>query len=159
MRIGHGYDVHKFQAGDAITLGGVRLPFDKGLAAHSDGDVLIHAICDALLGAAAYRDIGRHFSDSDPSYKGIDSRILLRHVVQLLAGERWTIVNVDASVVAQKPKLAPYIPSMREHLAHDLGVSVGQVNVKATTTEGLGFAGREEGIAAYAVALIEQQAN
>lgn len=155
LRVGHGYDVHAFKAGDHIVLGGVRIPHGKAFAAHSDGDVLIHALCDALLGAAALGDIGRHFPDSDPQYKGIDSRLLLRHVVELLKRHGWRVGNVDATVVAQAPKLAPHIEAMCTNLAADLGVAIGQVNVKATTTERLGFAGREEGIAAHAVALLE----
>ncbi len=155
LRVGHGYDVHSFKAGDHIVLGGVRIPHGQAFAAHSDGDVLIHALCDALLGAAALGDIGRHFPDSDPQYKGIDSRVLLRHVVELLKRHGWRIGNVDATVVAQAPKLAPHIEAMCTNLAAALGVAVGQVNVKATTTERLGFTGREEGIAAHAVALLE----
>lgn len=155
FRIGHGYDVHAFTTGDHLVLGGVRIPHDKAFKAHSDGDVLIHALCDALLGAAALGDIGRHFPDSDPRYRGIDSRLLLREVVGLLERQGWRVGNVDATLVAQAPKLAPHIEAMRAHLASDLGVAIGQVNVKATTTEQLGFAGREEGIAAHAVALLQ----
>ena len=155
LRVGHGYDVHAFKAGAHIVLGGVRIPHGKAFAAHSDGDVLIHALCDALLGAAALGDIGRHFPDSDAQYKGIDSRLLLRHVVELLKRHGWRTGNVDATIVAQAPKLAPHIEAMRVNLASDLGIAPEQVNVKATTTERLGFAGREEGIAAHAVALLE----
>jgi 2-C-methyl-D-erythritol 2,4-cyclodiphosphate synthase len=156
LRIGHGYDVHAFTSGDHLVLGGVRIPHGKAFKAHSDGDVLIHALCDALLGAAALGDIGRHFPDSDAQYKGIDSRELLRHVVTLLRRHGWRVGNVDGTVIAQAPKMAPHIEAMRAHLAQDLEVDVGQVNVKATTTEHLGFAGREEGIAAHAVVLLEQ---
>ncbi|MEJ2061042.1 MAG: 2-C-methyl-D-erythritol 2,4-cyclodiphosphate synthase [Gammaproteobacteria bacterium] len=154
MRIGHGYDVHAFKAGDHVVLGGVRIAHDKAFKAHSDGDVLIHALCDALLGAAALGDIGRHFPDTDPNYAGANSRVLLAEVVKMLAEAGWQVGNVDGTVIAQAPKLAPHIDAMREHLAEDLGVGLDQVNVKATTTEHLGFAGREEGIAAHAVALI-----
>jgi len=154
MRIGHGYDVHRFGPGDAVVLGGVRIPHGRGLAAHSDGDVLIHALCDALLGAIAAGDIGRHFPDTDPANAGIDSRVLLRRVVALVAQSGFHPVNVDLTVVAQAPKLAPHVGAMRANLAADLGVEPGRVNVKATTTEGLGFAGRREGIAAHAVVLL-----
>jgi len=156
FRIGHGYDVHAFKAGDHIVLGGVSIPHRQAFAAHSDGDVLLHALCDALLGAAALGDIGQHFPDTDAKYKGIDSRILLRHVVGLLKDHGWRIGNIDTTIVAQAPKMAPHIPAMRTNLAQDLGVTADQVNVKATTTERLGFAGREEGIAVHAVALIER---
>ncbi|MFW5453036.1 2-C-methyl-D-erythritol 2,4-cyclodiphosphate synthase [Thioalkalivibrio sulfidiphilus] len=155
IRIGHGYDVHAFKAGDHVVLGGVRIPHAKAFAAHSDGDVLIHALCDALLGAAALGDIGRHFLDTDPAYKGADSRVLLRRVVELLHEQGYRVGNVDATIIAQAPKMAPHIEAMRANLADDLGVALECVNVKATTTERLGFAGREEGIAAHAVALIE----
>lgn len=154
MRIGHGYDVHRFGEGDFITLGGVRIPHKFGLIAHSDGDVLLHALSDALLGAAALGDIGRHFPDTDPQFKGADSRALLRHVVGLVQGKGWQVGNVDATIVAQAPKMAPHIEAMRAHIAADLQVEIDQVNVKATTTEKLGFAGREEGIAVHAVALL-----
>lgn len=154
MRIGHGYDVHRFGEGDFVTLGGVRIPHRFGLVAHSDGDVLLHALSDALLGAAALGDIGRHFPDTDPAFKGADSRALLRHVVGLVAAQGWRVGNVDATIVAQAPKMAPHIETMRALIAEDLGVAVGQVNVKATTTERLGFTGREEGIAVHAVALL-----
>ena len=151
MRIGHGYDVHRFGEGDFITLGGVRIPHKHGLVAHSDGDVLLHALSDALLGAAALGDIGKHFPDTDPRFKGADSRALLRHVVAIVAEKGG---NVDATIVAQAPKMAPHIETMRGSIAEDLGVAVDQVNVKATTTERLGFTGREEGIAVHAVALL-----
>ena len=154
MRIGHGYDVHRFGDGDFITLGGVQIAHSRGLVAHSDGDVLLHALADALLGAAALGDIGQHFPDTDPEFKGADSRVLLRHVMGLLRERGWKVGNVDATIVAQRPKMAAHIPLMREQIAADLGVALDQVNVKATTTEKLGFAGREEGIAVHAVALL-----
>jgi len=154
MRIGHGYDVHAFKEGCRLVLGGVEIAHPKGLAAHSDGDVLIHALCDALLGAAALGDIGRHFPDNDPTYAGIDSRVLLRRVVALIMERGLRVGNVDVTVVAQAPRLGPHIEAMRVNLATDLQVDVDRVNVKATTTERLGFAGREEGIAAHAVALL-----
>ncbi len=155
MRIGQGFDVHAFGNGDHITLGGVRIAFDKGLVAHSDGDVLIHAVCDALLGAAALGDIGKHFPDSDPRYRGADSRLLLKDVVELLTQAGFHIVNTDVTVIAQAPRLAAHIERMRENLAQDTALGVDQVSVKATTTEGLGYCGRGEGIAAHAVALID----
>lgn len=154
MRIGHGYDVHRFGAGDFITLGGLQIPHTQGLIAHSDGDVLLHALTDALLGAAALGDIGQHFPDTDPQFKGADSRALLRHALALVQGKGWKVANVDATIVAQAPKMAPHIPAMRERIAADLQVTLDQVNVKATTTEKLGFVGREEGIAVHAVALL-----
>lgn len=155
MRIGHGYDVHRFGAGEAIVLGGVRIPHHRGLEAHSDGDVLIHAICDALLGAIGQGDIGRHFPDTDPANANIDSRILLRRVAGLVQAAGWQLANLDATLVAQAPRMAPHIDSMRANLAVDLAAEVSQVNVKATTTEKLGFTGREEGIAAHAVVLLQ----
>ncbi len=154
LRIGHGYDVHRFGPGDGVVLGGVHIPWQRGLLAHSDGDVALHALCDALLGAAALGDIGRHFPDSDSRYRGIDSRELLRQVCALLAAGGWAVGNVDLTIVAQAPRLAPHIPAMVQHIAADLAVQPGQVNVKATTTEQLGFTGRGEGIAAHAVALL-----
>ncbi|WP_063911523.1 2-C-methyl-D-erythritol 2,4-cyclodiphosphate synthase [Pseudomonas sp. p21] len=154
MRIGHGYDVHRFCDGDFITLGGVRIPHKYGLLAHSDGDVLLHALSDALLGAAALGDIGKHFPDTDPQFKGADSRVLLRHVVGILQAKGWKVGNVDATIVAQAPKMAPHIETMRQLIAEDLQVELDQVNVKATTTEKLGFTGREEGIAVHSVALL-----
>jgi 2-C-methyl-D-erythritol 2,4-cyclodiphosphate synthase len=154
MRIGHGYDVHRFGEGEFITLGGVRIPPRFGLIAHSDGDVLLHALSVALLGAAALGDIGQHFPDTDPRFKGADSRVLLRHVLGLIQAKGWKVANVDATVVAQAPKMAPHVPAMRELIAEDLQVALEQVNVKATTTEKLGFTGREEGIAVHAVALL-----
>ncbi|MBB3104611.1 2-C-methyl-D-erythritol 2,4-cyclodiphosphate synthase [Azomonas macrocytogenes] len=154
MRIGHGYDVHRFGEGDFITLGGVRIPHKFGLVAHSDGDVLLHALSDALLGAVALGDIGKHFPDTDPAFKGADSRGLLRHVVALLQAKGWKVGNIDSTIIAQAPKMAPHIEQMRTLIAQDLQVEPEQVNVKATTTEKLGFTGREEGIAVHAVALL-----
>ena len=156
IRIGHGFDVHAFAEGRRLIIGGVDIPYDRGLLGHSDADVLLHAICDALLGAAALGDIGKHFPDSDPRFKGIDSRKLLRHVAELLDGRGWKVGNVDATIIAQAPKMAPHIAAMREHIAEDIGIAAEQVNVKATTTEHLGFTGREEGIAAEAVCLINK---
>ena len=155
MRIGQGFDVHPLVAGRRLVMGGVEIAHDKGLLGHSDADVLLHAICDALLGAAALGDIGRHFPDSDPRYQGIDSRELLRHVAQLLRQKGHRVVNVDATIIAQAPRMAPHIPAMVANIAADLGIGTGGVNVKATTTENLGFAGRGEGIAAQAACLIE----
>ncbi len=154
MRIGHGYDVHAFTEGDHIVLGGVTIPHSHAFAAHSDGDVLIHALCDALLGAAALGDIGKHFPDTAAEFENIDSRILLRHVVDLLDGQGYRLGNADMTIIAQAPKLAPHIEGMRENLAADLKADISQLNVKATTTEKLGFAGRKEGIAAHAVVLL-----
>ena len=159
MRIGHGYDVHRVTEGRKMIIGGVEIPYEKGLLGHSDADVLLHAVTDALLGAAALGDIGRHFPDTDPRYKGIDSRIRIRHAVKLLAELGYRAENVDATVIAQKPKLAPYIDRMKENIAAELGVDPDRVNVKATTEERLGFTGREEGIAAHAVCLIEKADN
>ena len=156
MRIGHGYDAHRFGAERPLVLGGVTIPHDAGLVAHSDGDVLIHALCDALLGAAGLGDIGRHFPDSDPAYAAIDSRILLRRVVAAVGERGLRVHNVDATVVAQRPRLAAHMGAMRQTLAADLGIPVERVNVKATTTEGMGFTGRAEGIASHAVALLEE---
>lgn len=156
IRIGHGFDVHAFAEGRRLIIGGVDIPYDRGLLGHSDADVLLHAICDALLGAAALGDIGKHFPDSDPRFKGIDSRKLLRHVAELLDGRGWKVGNVDATVIAQAPRMAPHIAAMREHIAMDIGIAAEQVNVKATTTEKLGFTGREEGIAAEAVCLLHK---
>ena len=154
MRIGHGYDVDRFCDGEFVTLGGVQIAHKFGLLAHSDGDVLLHALSDALLGAAAMGDIGKHFPDTDPQFKGADSRVLLRHVLGLIKAKGWQVGNVDATIVAQAPKMAPHIDTMRSLIAADLGVALDQVNVKATTTEKLGFTGREEGIAVHAVALL-----
>ncbi|MFA5082776.1 MAG: 2-C-methyl-D-erythritol 2,4-cyclodiphosphate synthase [Hydrogenophilaceae bacterium] len=154
VRIGHGFDVHAFAEGRRLIIGGVDIPHERGLLGHSDADVLLHALCDALLGAAGLGDIGRHFPDSDPRYQGIDSRELLRHVVGLLREQGWRIGNVDATIIAQAPRMAPHIATMATNIAADLLVAAGAVNVKATTTEKLGFTGRGEGIAAEAVCLI-----
>ena len=154
MRIGHGYDVHPLVRGRRLVLGGVVIDHARGLHGHSDADVLIHAVCDACLGAAGLGDIGRHFPDTDARFKDIDSRELLRSVRVSLNAQGWSVSNIDATVIAQAPRLAPHIAQMAMHLAADLGIAIAQVNVKATTTERLGFAGREEGIAAHAVALI-----
>jgi len=154
MRIGHGFDVHAFGPGEFITLGGVRIPHTHGLIAHSDGDVLLHALCDALLGAAGLGDIGQHFPDSSAEFKGINSRILLRRVAALLQKQDLTVGNVDATIIAQIPRMAPHIPAMRENIAADLAIAPDRVNVKATTTERLGYIGRGEGIAVHAVALL-----
>jgi len=159
MRIGHGYDVHRFGPGDSLVLGGVLIPHDRGLVAHSDGDVLIHAVCDALLGALGQGDIGQHFPDTDPANAGIDSRLLLRRVMQLVQQAHWVLGNLDATIIAQAPRMAPHIASMRKNLAADMAASVAQVNVKATTTEKLGFAGRQEGIAVHAVVLLQTAAQ
>ena len=156
FRIGHGFDVHAFCKGDHLMLGGVRIPFNRAFKAHSDGDVLIHAICDALLGAAAMGDIGRHFPDTDSMFKDIDSRELLRQVRQKIHEKGFVIGNLDATVIAQAPKLMPHIEAMQQNLQKDLLLTEQQVNVKATTTERLGFSGRGEGIAAHAVALLER---
>ena len=157
MRIGHGYDVHRLVPGRKLILGGVELPSEKGLLGHSDADVLTHAVMDALLGAAALGDIGKLFPDSDPAYEGADSLVLLRRVTDVLAEHGYRVGNVDATVLAQRPKLAPHIPAMREKLAGAMGIDLEQVSVKATTEEGLGFTGTGEGIAAHAVALIEKK--
>lgn len=155
MRIGHGFDVHAFGDGDQVMLGGVAIPCDRGLVAHSDGDVVLHALCDALLGAAGLGDIGSHFPDTDPQFKGADSRFLLRLVVAKVASVGWLTGNADITVVAQKPRLAAHIEAMKACVAGDLGVDVNCVNVKATTTERLGYVGREEGIACHAVVLLQ----
>lgn len=157
MRIGQGYDVHPLVAGRKLILGGVIIPHAKGLDGHSDADALIHAVCDACLGAAALGDIGKHFPDTEDQYKNIDSRVLLRRVRQALDAAGWTVVNVDATIVAQAPRLAPHIPAMVSNIATDLGIAPTTVNVKATTTERLGFIGHEEGIAAQAVVLLESK--
>lgn len=156
LRIGHGYDVHAFCDGSEIVLGGVIIPHTHAFKAHSDGDVLIHAVCDALLGALALGDIGKHFPDTDAQYKNMDSRILLRHVYGLIKDKGWQLNNLDCTVIAQSPKMSPHIASMRTTLAEDLESSVDTINVKATTTEKLGFEGRKEGIAAEAVVLLKQ---
>jgi 2-C-methyl-D-erythritol 2,4-cyclodiphosphate synthase len=155
IRVGQGFDVHALVAGRRLVVGGVEIPHDKGLLGHSDADVLLHAICDALLGAAALGDIGRHFPDSDERYRGIDSRELLRRVARLVAERGMRVGNVDATIIAQAPRMAPHIPGMVAHIASDLGVDPSRINVKATTTEQLGFAGRGEGIAAQAICLVE----
>ena len=154
MRIGHGFDVHAFADNRKLIIGGVEIPYELGLAGHSDADVLLHAICDALLGAAGLGDIGRHFPDTDAAYAGIDSRILLRRVAEQLKERNWRVGNVDATIIAQAPKMAPHIARMTAHIADDLGIAIDRVNVKATTTEKLGFTGRGEGIAAEAVCLV-----
>ncbi len=156
LRIGHGYDVHAFKSGDHIILGGVRIPHNKAFLAHSDGDVLVHAVCDALLGAAALGDIGQHFPDTDDRFKGADSRELLRSVISMLQTRQFSVNNLDITIIAQSPKMGPYIQSMRENLAADIQSDIANVNVKATTTEKLGFAGREEGIAVHAVTIIQR---
>jgi 2-C-methyl-D-erythritol 2,4-cyclodiphosphate synthase len=155
MRIGHGFDAHALVAGRRLIIGGVVIPFEQGLAGHSDADVLLHAICDALLGAAALGDLGRHFPDSDRRFEGVDSRSLLREAARMLASNGFMIVNIDALIIAEQPKMAPHIPAMVKNIAQDLGLSSRDVNVKAKTTERLGYIGRGEGIAAEAVALIE----
>lgn len=155
MRIGNGYDVHAFTEGDYLTLGGVKIPHDKAFLAHSDGDVLIHALVDALAGALALGDIGQFFPDDDPKYKNIDSRILLRNVYSKIKEKNYKLVNCDCTIVAQKPKMMPHLESMRKNLADDLNSGIEQISVKATTTEKLGFVGKEEGISVYAVALLE----
>ena len=155
MRIGHGYDVHRLCENRPLIIGGVNIPYEKGLLGHSDADVLLHAICDALLGAAALGDIGKHFPDNDDSFKNIDSRILLRDTVSLLAEKGYKIGNIDATVIAQKPKLSPFIEAMRKYIAEDCNIEVDFVNVKATTAEKLGFTGELLGISAHAVCIIE----
>ena len=154
MRIGQGFDVHAFAEGRELILGGVKIPYEKGMAAHSDGDVLLHALTDALLGAAGLGDIGRHFPDTSPQYENIDSRILLRHAMDLIKQAGYRVGNADLTLIAQKPKMAPYLAAMIQNIAKDLELNTGDVNVKATTTEHLGFTGREEGIAAMAVVLL-----
>ena len=156
LRIGQGYDAHRFTEGGQLVLGGVPVEYERSLAAHSDGDVALHALCDALLGAAAMGDIGKHFPDTDNNFKGIDSRILLRNVCAKLTAQGYTVGNVDVTIVAQMPKLAPYIDRMRATIATDLQVEIDAVNVKATTTEGMGFEGRGEGISSYAVAILDR---
>lgn len=158
MRIGQGFDAHALVAGRKLIIGGVEIPYEKGLAGHSDADLLLHAICDALIGAAALGDIGTHFPDTDARYQGIDSRKLLREVAALLARNGWRVANVDATIIAQAPKMAPHIQRMRDNIAADLGIPAADVNIKAKTTEKLGFVGRGEGMAAEAVALIAQPA-
>lgn len=155
MRIGHGYDVHRFGKGDHLQMGGVKIPHDHGLMAHSDGDVLLHALCDALLGACALGDIGSHFPDTDSQYKNINSRDLLKQVYQLVLSHGFRLGNADITIVAQSPKMSPFIEAMRTTIATDIDVDIGQLSVKATTTESLGFAGRKEGIAVHAVVLLQ----
>jgi 2-C-methyl-D-erythritol 2,4-cyclodiphosphate synthase len=159
LRIGQGYDVHVFEPGEFVTLGGVRIPHTKGIRAHSDGDVLLHALCDALLGAAGLGDIGMHFPDTDPKWRGADSRTFVRHVRDLLAERSFDVVNVDLTVLADAPRLGKYRDAMRANIAADLGIDTERVNIKATTSEGVGFIGRREGLACHAIALIERQAG
>lgn len=156
MRIGHGFDVHKFGGEGPLKLGGIEVPYSQGLIAHSDGDVILHAVADALLGAAALGDIGKHFPDTDAQFKNADSGELLRHVVDLVARRGWRVNNLDVTVVAQAPKLAPFIPDMCQRIASLTGLDINAVNVKATTTEQLGYIGRKEGIACHAVALLQE---
>lgn len=156
LRIGQGYDAHRFNEGGRLVLGGVEIDYPQGMAAHSDGDVVLHALCDALLGAAGLGDIGRHFPDTDAAFKGIDSRILLRSVNRKLSESGYRIGNADLTIIAQAPRMAPHIAGMRRNIAEDLGIAEDCVNVKATTTEGMGFEGRGEGIAAQAIALLER---
>jgi len=156
MRIGHGYDVHRLVDDRKLIMGGVEIPWEMGLLGHSDADVLLHAIADALLGALAMGDIGKHFPDSDPAFKGADSMKLVEHVVGLVRQRGYRVGNLDATIIAQRPKMAPHIPAMRENIARVCGVEVERINVKATTEEGLGFTGRAEGIAAHAVVLMER---
>lgn len=155
IRIGQGYDVHRFNDGNHIILGGVTIPYEKGLEAHSDGDVVLHALADAILGAAALGDIGKHFPDTDPEFKGADSRVLLRHVYKIAQEKGYNLVNADITIIAQAPKMLPHITDMRTNIAADLQVDIDFINVKATTTEKLGFEGRKEGIAVQAAVLIE----
>ena len=156
IRVGQGYDVHRFNDGDHIILGGVKIPYEKGLEAHSDGDVVLHALADALLGAAALGDIGKHFPDTDPEFKGADSRVLLRHVYKIVQEKGYKLINADVTIIAQAPKMLPHVPDMRTNIASDLQVDIDFINVKATTTEKLGFEGRKEGIAVQAVVLIQK---
>jgi len=155
MRVGQGFDAHAFRSGGRLVLGGVEIPHPRGLEAHSDGDVVLHALCDALLGAAGLGDIGGHFPPDDPAYRNIDSRILLRRVVEMVTGSGLRIANVDITIVAQEPRMAPHAAAMRENIRADLGVEASRVNIKATTTERMGFTGRGEGIAAFAIALLQ----
>ncbi|MCI0652996.1 MAG: 2-C-methyl-D-erythritol 2,4-cyclodiphosphate synthase [Methylococcaceae bacterium] len=155
MRIGHGYDAHRFQNDRDLILGGEKIDYEKGMLAHSDGDVALHALCDALLGAAALGDLGRHFPDSDPQYKGIASRVLVERIMAELAASGYRVGNADLTIIAQQPRLEPYIPAMKANIARYLGISPDNVNVKATTTEKMGFEGRGEGISAHAVVLLE----
>ena len=155
LRIGQGFDAHRFKDGGKLVIGGVTIPYERGMEAHSDGDVLIHALCDALLGALALGDIGKHFPDTSADYKGIDSRILLRRVMELLQEKDYHLVNADMTIIAQAPKMAPHIPAMRDNVASDMQTAVDNVSIKATTTEKMGFTGRGEGIAAQAVVLLQ----
>lgn len=156
IRVGYGFDVHAFCAGDHLYIGGIKIPFEYGVQAHSDGDVLLHALCDALLGAAALGDIGTHFPDDDPRYKDIDSRSLLKQVCRMLADKGYRVLNIDATVIAQAPRLSPFVGKIKQSVAEILAVPTGCVNIKATTTEAMGFIGRREGIAAHGVVLIEK---
>ena len=156
-RVGHGYDVHRFGEGDFIMLGGVKIPYHHSFIAHSDGDVLLHSLCDALMGSIAAGDIGKHFPDTDEKYKNIDSTLLLEQTMQLLSQELYIVANADITIIAQAPKMSPYIQSMRQNIATVMDVSVSQINIKATTTERLGFAGREEGIAVHSVVMVQKQ--
>jgi 2-C-methyl-D-erythritol 2,4-cyclodiphosphate synthase len=156
MRVGQGYDVHAFGPGDHVVLGGVRIAHDAGVVAHSDGDVILHALCDALLGAMALGDIGMHFPDTDPKWRGADSRVFLRHIAGLVAERQYQVVNVDTTVLADAPRLGKYREQMRANIAADLGINIDQVNIKATTSEGLGFIGKREGLACHAIALIDR---
>ncbi|WP_026331440.1 MULTISPECIES: 2-C-methyl-D-erythritol 2,4-cyclodiphosphate synthase [unclassified Thioalkalivibrio] len=155
MRVGQGFDVHAYEAGDHVVVGGVRIPFDYGVRAHSDGDVLLHALCDALLGAAGLGDIGRHFPDSDPAFSGADSRDLLEETLRRVREAGWVPVNIDATIIAQRPRMGPHVDTMRANIAADTGLPADAVNVKATTTERLGYTGREEGLAAQTVVLLQ----
>lgn len=159
IRIGQGFDVHAFTSGDFVTLGGVKIPHTQGVLAHSDGDVMLHALCDALLGAAALGDIGMHFPDTDPKWRGADSRAFVRHVRELLGAQDFHVLNVDVTVLAEAPRLGKHREVMRENIARDLAIDIARVNVKATTTEKLGFIGRAEGLACQAIALLEKQAT
>jgi 2-C-methyl-D-erythritol 2,4-cyclodiphosphate synthase len=156
IRVGQGYDVHRFKDGGDVILGGVKIPYEQGLEAHSDGDVVLHALCDAILGAAALGDIGKHFPDTDPEFKGADSRVLLRHVYGIVQEKGYKLINADITIIAQAPKMSPHTAAMCRNIADDLHVDVDYINVKATTTEKLGFEGRKEGIAVQAIVLIEK---
>jgi len=156
IRVGQGYDVHRFKDGGEVILGGVKIPYEQGLEAHSDGDVVLHALCDAILGAAALGDIGKHFPDTDPEFKGADSRVLLRHVYKVVQEKGYKLVNADITIIAQAPKMSPHTAAMCRNIADDLHVDVDYINVKATTTEKLGFEGRKEGIAVQAIVLVEK---
>jgi 2-C-methyl-D-erythritol 2,4-cyclodiphosphate synthase len=159
FRIGHGYDTHCFEVGKPLVLGGVHIPFPQGLMAHSDGDVILHAVCDAILGAAALGDMGQHFPDTDPRFANKTSRFFVQTVNQLITAQHYKVGNVDVTVVAEAPKLSPYLAQMRDNLATDLAIAVSHVNIKATTNEKMGFVGRKEGIACYAIALLKELAG